>query len=165
MTINGGKVRQSEQTLATAVQGFLLEAGIDLVFDVVDNATWTSERAGGKLPFTFISWNALYADGDFQMYNYFHSTRSGGMSVNYNNPEYDSLMDEARSVTDEAERTRLYTQADQILSHEDMVCVPLYYPQSQFLAKPYVKDMKVGNLIYHLWNIGIDPAAKAAFNG
>jgi peptide/nickel transport system substrate-binding protein len=74
-------------------------------------------------------------------------------------------MDQARAATDENERTQLYTQADQILSHEDMVCVPLYYPQSQFLAKPYVQNMKVGNLIYHLWNVDIDPTAQAAYNG
>jgi len=162
LTLEGGMVRQSEATLATAVQGYLAEANIDFVFDVVDNATWNSERTTGKMPFTFIIWNALYADADFQIYNYFYSANSGRQSVNYSNPQFDELMDKARSATDESERAKLYAQADQILSHEDMVCVPLYYPQSQFLSKPYVKDMKVGNLIYHLWNIDIDLEAQAA---
>ena len=49
------------------------------------------------------------------------------------------------------------------MSHTDQVCVPLYYPQSQFLARPYVKNMKVGNLIYHLWNVDLDAEAKAKF--
>ena len=165
LTIGGGKVRQQEETLATAVQGFLADAGIEYVFDVVDAATWSSDRTSGKLATTFITWNALYADADFQVYNYFYSANSGRQSVNYSNPAFDKLMDDARSDTDEAHRAELYKQADQILSHEDMACIPLYYPQSQFLAKPYVKDMKVGNLIYHLWNIDIDLEAQAAFNG
>lgn len=163
VTISGGKVRQSEAPIAEAVQGYLAQAGINLVFDVVDNATWNAERAGGALPFTFVTWNALYADADFQMYNYFYSTYSAGKSVNYNNAEFDALMDEARIVIDATKRAELYQAADRILSHDDMVCVPLYYPQSQFLAKPYVTDMKVGNLIYHLWNVGIDAQAKASY--
>ena len=65
LTIDGGKVRQQEETLATAVQGFLADAGIEYVFDVVDAATWSSDRTSGKLATTFITWNALYADADF----------------------------------------------------------------------------------------------------
>ena len=94
---------------------------------------------------------------------YKHEKPDTGKSVNDSNPEFDALMDEARVVTDAAKRAELYQQADKILSHDDMVCVPLYYPQSQFLAKPYVTNMKVGNLIYHLWNVDIDPEAKANY--
>lgn len=162
LTIEGGEVRQSERDLAVAVQGYLANAGIQLVFDVVDNATWNGDRTAGKLPFTFITWNALYADADFQIYNYFYSKNSQRVSVNYNNSAFDRLMDEGRAAKDEAARTEIYRQADELLSHEDMACVPLYYPQSQFLAKPYVKDMKVGNLIYHFWNVDIDLEAQKA---
>lgn len=163
VTISGGKVRQSESALAEAVQGYVARAGINLVYDVVDNATWNQARASQSLPFTFITWNALYADADFQVYNYFYSTYSKGKSVNYNNPQFDALMDQARVVSDPAKRAELYRQADQLMSHTDQVCVPLYYPQSQFLARPYVKNMKVGNLIYHLWNVDLDAEAKAKF--
>lgn len=165
LTLDGGEIRQSEQAIAEAVQGALAEVGITFIFDVVDNATWSGDLAGGKLPFTFITWNALYPDADFQIYNYFYSKNSSAKSVNYNNAAFDALMDEARIASSEDERAQLYVQADQILSHEDMVCVPLYYPQSQFLAKPYVKNMKVGNLIYHLWNVDIDLEAQEAYNG
>lgn len=163
ITITGGEVRQSEQAIAEAVQGYLAQAGIQFVFDVVDNATWNADRASGNLVFTFITWNALYADADFQVYNYFYSTYSNSKSVHYNNPEFDAIMDEARTATDPARRAELYKRADQILGQEDMVCVPLYYPQSQFLAKPYVTNMKVGNLIYHLWNVDVDLEAKAKY--
>lgn len=160
LTIDGGEIRQSEQAVAEAVQGYLAEVGVNFVFDVVDNATWTSDQTSGSLPFTMVTWNALYPDADFQVYNYFYSANSKSKSVNYNNPDFDALMDAGRQSTDETERAELYRQADELLSHEDMVCIPLYYPQSQFLAKPYVKDMKVGNLIYHFWNVDVDPSAQ-----
>lgn len=165
LTIDGGELRQSEQAIAETVQGYLAEIGIDFIFDVVDSATWTGDQNSGKLPFTFLTWNALYPDADFQLYNYFYSSNSTSKSVNYNNPAFDKLLDDARVSTDEQERAELYQQADQILSHEDMACIPLYYPQSQFLAKPYVQNMKVGNLIYHFWEVDVDPAAQAAYNG
>lgn len=163
VTISGGLVRQSEAALAEAVQGYVARVGINLVYDVVDNAMWNSGRGSGTLPFTFITWNALYPDADFQVYNYFYSTYSKGKSVNYSSEEFDSLMDQARTETDPDKRAELYRQADKLLSHDDFVCVPLYYPQSQFIAKPYVKNMKVGDLIYHLWNVDIDPVAKAQY--
>ncbi len=164
ITISGGEVRQSEQRIAEAVQGLVADAGISLVFDVVDSATWSADRTSGDLVFTFITWNALYPDADFQVYNYFYSTNSDSKSVHYNNPEFDALMDAARVSTSEDERAELYREADAIMSHQDYACIPLYYPQSQFLAKPYVVNMKVGNLIYHLWNVSVDLDAQAAYN-
>lgn len=161
LTLSGFEVTSS--SVLEAIQGFLLEVGITLNFDTVDTATWTSDRASGGLVGTVISWNALYPDADFQAYTYFHSSNSAGKSVNYFNDDFDALLDEARVTQDEEERTELYRQADYILSREDYACIPLYYPQSQFIAKPYVKNMKVGNLIYHLWNVDIDTEAQAAY--
>lgn len=154
------EVRQSDQALFSAIQGYLSEVGINLDLTVVDNATYSADRTAGKIPMTGVQWNALYPDGDFQLYNYFYSTKSEAQGVFYNNPEFDKLLDDARKSTDEAERAELYKQADKILSLEDYACIPLYYPQSQFIAKPYVKNYKVGNLIYHFWNVDIDTAAQ-----
>lgn len=163
LTLSGFEVNSSNSTLIEAVQGFLAEVGITLQFDVVDNATLSANRAGGNQTGTVMTWNALYADADFQTYNYFYSANSVGKSVHYNNAEFDALLDSARTTQGAEERAELYRQADYILSRQDYACVPLYYPQSQFVAKPYVKNMKVGNLIYHLWNVDIDPEAQAAY--
>ena len=46
------------------------------------------------------------------------------------------------------------------LSREDYGTIPLYYGKLQFVAKPYVKNAKLGNLIYHLYNIDIDLSKK-----
>ena len=154
------EVRQADQAVYSAIQGYLAEVGITLDLTVVDNATYNSDRTAGKIPLTGSTWNALYPDGDFQMYNYFYSSKSDAQGVFYDNADFDKLLDDARKSTNEDERADLYKQADSILSQEDYACIPLYYPQSQFIAKPYVKDFKVGNLIYHFWNVDVDPSAQ-----
>lgn len=155
-------VRQADQTVFAAIQGYLDAVGITMKLNVVDNATWNSERTNGTVQLTGMTWNALYPDADFQMYNYFYSTKSNGKGVFYRNPEFDQLLDSARAQTDEKQREELYKKADTILSLNEYACIPLYYPQSQFVAKSYVKNMTVGNLIYHFWNVDIDTTAQSS---
>jgi peptide/nickel transport system substrate-binding protein len=150
------EVRQSSAAVYEAIQGYLKEVGIQLVLTTVDNATWNSNRTTGKIPFTDMIWNALYPDGDFQLYNYFYSVNSVGQGVFYDNPAFDKALDDARKSTNEKERAELYKTADSLLSFEDYAAIPLYYPQSQFIANPKVLNYKVGNLIYHFWNVDID---------
>ena len=91
------------------------------------------------------------------MYTYYYSENAVGKGVFYNNPEFDKLMEEARQTVDNDEkRAELYKEADYILSREDYGTIPLYYGKLQFVAKPYVKNAKLGNLIYHLYDIDID---------
>lgn len=154
------EVRERDEAVFSAIQGYLSEIGITLNLTVVDNATYSSDRTAGKIELTGMTWNALYPDGDFQMYNYFYSTKSAAQGVFYENADFDALLDQARVETDESKRAELYKEADQILSLEDYACIPLYYPQSQFIAKPYVENYKVGNLIYHFWNVDVNTAAQ-----
>jgi len=90
------------------------------------------------------------------MYTYFYSANAAKKSSFYNNPEFDALVTKARQSTDESERADLYKQADNILTRTDYATLPLYYPKYQFVAKDYVKNAKVGNLIYHMMDVDID---------
>ena len=105
---------------------------------------------------TTVGWFPLFADADNQMYTYFFSENASGKSSFYNNAEFDDLMTRARQSTNEDERAELYRQADDILSRQDYATLPLFYPKYQFVAKSYVKNAKVGNLIYHMMDIDID---------
>lgn len=155
------KVRSREEKVATAIQGYLKEAGITMNVEVIDNGIWTQARSEGALQATIVGWYPLYADGDNQMYTYYYSENAVGKGVFYNNAEFDALMTEARqSVGEEEKRTDLYKQADYILSRKDYGTIPLYYSKLQFVSKPYVKNAKLGNLVYHLYNIDIDLDVK-----
>lgn len=157
------EVRSGDEKIATALQAYLKEAGITMDVETIDSGLWAEKRSAGNLQATVIGWFPLYADADNQMYTYYFSENAAGKSVFYNNPEFDKLMTEARqTVDDDAKRVELYKQADYILSRQDYATIPLYYGKLQFVSKPYVKNAKLGNLIYHLYDIDIDLDAKNA---
>ena len=98
------------------------------------------------------------------MYTYFYSANAKGKSSFYNNPEFDDLVSRARVSQDKQERADLYKQADNLLTRTDFATLPLYWPKNQFVAKDYVKNAKVGNLVYHMFDIDID-TSKEDYSG
>ena len=152
-------VRAADQPVMVAIQDYWKKIGVDLKVNVQDAAKWSADWAAGSLEVTELSWHPLYADGDNHMYTYFYSENAKGKSSFYNNPEFDKLMDEARGSTDEDKRVELYKKADDILTRQDYATLPLLYPKFQFVAKDYVKNAKVGNLIYHMRDIDVDTSA------
>ena len=152
-------VRAADQPVMVAIQDYWKKIGVDLKVNVQDAAKWSADWAAGSLEVTELSWHPLYADGDNHMYTYFYSENAKGKSSFYNNPEFDKLMDEARGSTDEDKRVELYKKADDILTRQDYATLPLFYPKFQFVAKDYVKNAKVGNLIDHMRDIDVDTSA------
>ena len=156
-------IRSTDQPDMIQVQSDLAQAGITMNLELVDAATWTSRRNAGNVQCEWMGWFPLYADPDNNIYSYFHSTNAPGKSVFYNNPEFDALMDAARLSTDDAERAKLYEQADEIMSRQDYACIPLYYPVYVFAAQDYIKDFTVGNLIYQIcYDVDFDMDLYAA---
>lgn len=73
-----------------------------------------------------LGWGADYNDPDNFLKDLFHS----GSEFNYahfNNKKFDSLVDEAANLSDPAERQLLYIQAEQILSEQEVVIIPLFH--------------------------------------
>lgn len=147
------------ETVMVAVQDYLKAVGVNMEVQTVDNGVWATDWAAGEYEVTALAWYPLYADADNQMYTYFYSENAKGKGSFYNNPEFDRLMDEARRSADEDHRAELYRQADDIMSRQDYACLPLFYPQIMFCAQPWVKNAKIGNLIYHFRDIDIDTEA------
>lgn len=58
-------------------------------------------------------------------------------TAHYKSPAFDSIMAETLKVTDEAQRTALYTKAEQQLD-KDSAIVPVYYYVNARLVKPWV---------------------------
>jgi dipeptide transport system substrate-binding protein len=56
----------------------------------------------------------------------------------WRNETYDGLVERARRLTDQAERMRLYQQADRILV-EEVPILPLSYERIPLLVKPWVR--------------------------
>lgn len=151
------KVRANiNQKQLVAVQDYWDKIGVKLTVETEDNGVWAQDWADGNLEITALGWFPLYADADNHMYTYFYSENAKAKSSFYNNPEFDDLVSQARIEQDQDKRADLYKQADDILTRQDYATIPLYYPKNQFVAKDYVKNAKVGNLIYHMNDVDID---------
>lgn len=140
----------------TAIQAQVKEAGIDLTIESLDAAAFNQKKKDGELQLYLATWNGLYPDGDHFMNAYLYSVNSRTKSVNYNNSKFDEIMSKARVSSNKEERAKLYKEADAIATREDYAVIPLYNQSSFFLAKPYVENMKIGNLIYHFFNVDIN---------
>lgn len=140
----------------TVVQSYWKAIGVDLKLTVEDSGVWSSDWAEGNCQITAIGWFPLYADADNHMYTYFYSDNAKGKSSFYSNPDFDKLVSDARVEQDADTRAALYKEADNLLTRVDYATVPLYWPMNAFAAKSYVKNAKVGNLIYHMLDIDID---------
>ena len=151
------KVRKGQyEKYMTVVQSYWKEIGVTMNLSVEDSGVWQSDWADGNLEVTALGWYPLYADADNHMYTYFYSGNAAKKSSFYNNPEVDDLLSRARVSQDPDERAELYKQADNIIVHEDWATIPLFWPEGTFVAKSYVKNAKVGNLIYHFFDLDVD---------
>jgi ABC-type oligopeptide transport system substrate-binding subunit len=68
----------------------------------------------------------------------------------WHHPVYDDLVDRALEVTDQAERMRLYSQADRILMQEAPI-VPISYTQTPLLIKPWVRQYPMHAFSHWAW--------------
>lgn len=150
------KVRSQDQNVAVAIQDFWSKAGVSCEVNTVDNGVWAQDRAAGNLQVTLLGWFPAYADGDNNMYTYFLSSTAEKNSSFYNNPHVDELLVAARASTDEEARADMYKEVDDIVTRQDYAVLPLFYPKHQFVAKDYVENAKVGNLIYHVRGVDVD---------
>ena len=63
----------------------------------------------------------------------------------WENEHYDALVDQARRLTEQRQRIRLYNKAESILINE-VALVPLYYGQIELLVKPSLKQIRLSHL-------------------
>lgn len=93
-------------------------------------------------PVTVASFDVARAGwcADYNEPTSFLNTMLSNSSMNtahYKSPAFDSIMAETLKVTDEAQRTALYTKAEQQLD-KDSAIVPVYYYVNARLVKPWV---------------------------
>jgi ABC-type oligopeptide transport system substrate-binding subunit/DNA-binding SARP family transcriptional activator len=110
--------------------------GIEITWDTMEWARYF-DRLHSELPHVFISgWGADYPDPDYFL-------RVGPLPIRRRwNKAYDRLVEEARRVTDQRERMKLYGQADRMLVQEAVI-VPLTYGRAHLLVKPWVSKYPV----------------------
>ncbi len=134
----------------------MLKQNLGMQIDhVVGEPKETYERMyKGEIQLMWIRWYADYPDPNNMQYQVFFGKQTTGHRQVWANDAFDKLVSEARGVTDEAKRMKMYSDADRILA-EDGAAIFVYYPYNIGLLKPWVTGMpknKAGDWVPR-WNI------------
>ena len=113
-----------EQAVAQVVQSMAAEAGFDLKIRTIDFATSFKEAQSGHFQLFQIPWSGRI-DPDGNSYVFLHSgapQNDGG----YSNPDADRLMEEARAVSDPAQRKAIYEKLTKLVLGDEPI-IYLYH--------------------------------------
>ncbi len=122
--------------LAEAYKAQLGEAKIVANIELLEFATLLDRSNKSEFEAVSLGWSGR-PDPDGNVYNYFHS-KGGGNRGNYNNPEVDKLLEQARAVAEPAQRKLLYTQATKLIA-EDVPQVFIRFPAEIKVWQPAVQ--------------------------
>lgn len=112
-----------------------------------------SDRVDNDPPAIFLwGYSADYVDPD--------SLLRGCLSHHFSywqHPTYNNLIEQARRITDQQARLKLYQQADRIVI-EEVVLMPLTYVKKHFLIKPWIKRFPLPTPAnWHWQDVVIEP--------
>lgn len=146
---------ENHKKIATAIQSmWKKELGVNVELENQEWKTFLDTRRDRNYDVTRAGWN-----GDYNEASTFLSLMQSNNASNdqgYNSKEYDGVMAKAMKSTSEAERTKLYSQAEKILAR-DMPIAPIYqyvktrlvstqvggYPMHNAGDNLYSKDMYI----------------------
>ena len=101
---NNPDIRQ----VAEVIQSMAAETGFDVQINLMEFATWLSASLRGDYEAGLLAWSGR-ADADGNLWSFLHSDGSQNDSK-YSNAVVDQALDQARAVTDVAQRRDLYAK-------------------------------------------------------
>jgi len=104
--------------------------GVNISWEEIEPETWPERERERPPHLCWRGWTADYPDPDSLLRDYIEV-------IGWRNEAYERLIQEARRLMDQAERMRLYAQADKILVEEAAI-IPMTYSRSHLLLKPWV---------------------------
>jgi peptide/nickel transport system substrate-binding protein len=128
----------------------LLEKAAELGINVtITPLVWPDMVARASSPETMPAAMAIYAaasyiDPDAVLWPQYHSSQAGSWAASswYENPEFDALIEEGRTLVDQAERQAIYNQAQQILI-DDAVDIWVY---TEVANNVWVKELGTSDM-------------------
>jgi peptide/nickel transport system substrate-binding protein len=109
------------EAVAQVVQAMAAEAGFDLKIRLIEFATSFKQAAAGEFQAFLIGWSGRI-DPDGNSYVFMH-TKAPQNDGGYSNPEADKALEDARLITDPAQRKAIYEKLTKIVLNDE----PLIY--------------------------------------
>ncbi|MCL1797647.1 MAG: ABC transporter substrate-binding protein [Eggerthellaceae bacterium] len=108
------------------VQADLEAIGVKAELDTMEWATYLTALQNGEYQLGRLGWIADYPIMDNFLYPLFY-TDTGDNRSQYSNKDVDEKIIEARSITDDAARIKLYQEVDDILGEDAVVAPVMFY--------------------------------------
>jgi oligopeptide transport system substrate-binding protein len=115
--------------------------GVEIKWEAMELAIFLDKLDRAAPHIFVIGWTADYPDPDN-----FLRVSAIRRNTRWRNEAYDRLVEEARRVTDQGERMKLYGQADRILVEEAPI-MPLMYARQHILVKPWVSHYPTSGIM------------------
>jgi oligopeptide transport system substrate-binding protein len=137
--LTSGQGAAPSEALAAITALWEENLGVSIPIEQEEFGIFLRDIDQGNFSMFSLGWIADYPDPQNFLEIKLHS-ESADNETKYSNPEVDDLLDRASSETDEAERIRLYQEAERLII-EDSPWIPLFHGQDSVLVKPYVKNL------------------------
>jgi ABC-type transport system substrate-binding protein len=123
----------------------LKEVGIPAQADVRPIASYKDLLGNGGCQICRWNWIADYPTYDNFLFPNFHSSQAGGPGNwgSFEDPRFDTLVDDARSAADPEDGAGLFNQAEERLLNEDVATIPVFWGRGNYA---YDKT-KVGHFV------------------
>lgn len=129
---NTGELHKS---IAEALQAMWKQnLGVEVALTNQETKVFLASRAQGEFQIARASWVGDYADPMTFMDVFKDPTND----AKYNNPAYNSLVEQAQSTVDQTVRMTAMHTAEKLL-FDEAVIIPIYFTTQPLVAQPYVK--------------------------
>ena len=116
--------RDNYMLMAEIAQSQLQDAGFNVKIESMEWGTFLDTVRDGKYDITFLGWANSTSDGSELLYPNFHSDNIGSSNrVQYNNPDFDKLVDESRENIDEDVRAKKLDEANKLIVKDAPIVV------------------------------------------
>jgi peptide/nickel transport system substrate-binding protein len=109
---------QSPVAMSTVMQSNLKAVGVAVALQTMEWGAYLAKLRSQEQELFALSWMAGTEDPDMVLYPLLHSsqwTPNGPNRAMYKNAKFDELLAQARTVTEQPERAKLYREAQKIL--------------------------------------------------
>ncbi|WAH40499.1 ABC transporter substrate-binding protein [Alicyclobacillus fastidiosus] len=128
----------TDEAIITAIAGNLNAIGVKCKIQPMEGSTFLTEYLQGKVPFFFTGYNQDFPDASDFLNTEFNSANAPATDNTwYDNPQVDSLLNEAQTDTNQQQRVKIYEQINADLM-ADAAQIPIYIPMDTIAVQPWV---------------------------
>jgi peptide/nickel transport system substrate-binding protein len=125
--------------VAEFLQSSFADIGVTAKIVTYEWATYLEKAVAGEADTFLLGWTGANGDADDFIYNLWHEDNIGSLnSTYYANEELNKVLNEARTITDQERRNKLYQRAQEIM-HEDPPIIPLVHTTPVLAARSDIK--------------------------